>query len=492
MIHTIQLGVASRGSLDFWAERLAARATRASAASGRCASPTTTGCGSSSSSPTTATRRCAPRIPRSRPSTRSWASRAPAPTSAAALEADRELLTETLGFTELGAGDYRLDGDDAPLPLGLRPARASAGSRAPAPSTTSPGTRATRITWRGSSASPRPAMHVTPVIDRDYFHSIYFRQPQGILFEIATTSPGFAVDEDPDHLGEELRLPEPARASAPPARALAHPARQPARRRRRREAAHERPRRLSRAPGRRRPGGPARPAPRPRRRRARPARPRRRARPASAGCTSSPPAPRSRSPARPATTGTSCRASATPTRDTFHRGLAAARRLPRRAVGAHRHRARADRARRLLDGLGDELRARAVAGDAPSARRAPRVLRLHPHRRGLGSPIPIAPAGCRVFIAHGRRDPVIEVDFARAARRVARSGRAAGRATTSPTAAIRSRRWRWTVRAPGSTAGCCRQLSRSSALTDSASPLRRRTSRIPKLGRASHARQQRT
>jgi glyoxalase family protein len=50
-------------------------------------------------------------------------------------------------------------------------------------------------------------MHVTPVIDRDYFYSIYFRQPQGILFEIATTSPGFAVDEEPEHLGEELRLP---------------------------------------------------------------------------------------------------------------------------------------------------------------------------------------------------------------------------------------------------------------------------------------------
>jgi glyoxalase family protein len=49
--------------------------------------------------------------------------------------------------------------------------------------------------------------HVTPVIDRDYFHSIYFRTRQGILFEIATTSPGFAVDEDPAHLGEALRLP---------------------------------------------------------------------------------------------------------------------------------------------------------------------------------------------------------------------------------------------------------------------------------------------
>jgi glyoxalase family protein len=51
-------------------------------------------------------------------------------------------------------------------------------------------------------------MQVTPVIDRDYFDAIYFRQPQGILFEIATTSPGFAVDEDRERLGEELRLPK--------------------------------------------------------------------------------------------------------------------------------------------------------------------------------------------------------------------------------------------------------------------------------------------
>ena len=43
--------------------------------------------------------------------------------------------------------------------------------------------------------------------DRDYFRSIYFREPGGVLFEIATLSPGFAVDEDPDHLGEALRLP---------------------------------------------------------------------------------------------------------------------------------------------------------------------------------------------------------------------------------------------------------------------------------------------
>ncbi len=48
---------------------------------------------------------------------------------------------------------------------------------------------------------------VTEVIDRFYFKSIYFRIPSGILFEIATDGPGFATDEDPEHLGERLALP---------------------------------------------------------------------------------------------------------------------------------------------------------------------------------------------------------------------------------------------------------------------------------------------
>jgi glyoxalase family protein len=47
----------------------------------------------------------------------------------------------------------------------------------------------------------------TPVIDRFWFKSIYFREPSGVLFEIATLGPGFAVDEDPEHLGEKLILP---------------------------------------------------------------------------------------------------------------------------------------------------------------------------------------------------------------------------------------------------------------------------------------------
>ena len=49
--------------------------------------------------------------------------------------------------------------------------------------------------------------HPTPVIDRFWFRSIYFREPSGVLFEIATMGPGFTTDEDPEHLGESLVLP---------------------------------------------------------------------------------------------------------------------------------------------------------------------------------------------------------------------------------------------------------------------------------------------
>ncbi|MEJ6390658.1 ring-cleaving dioxygenase [Gymnodinialimonas ulvae] len=48
---------------------------------------------------------------------------------------------------------------------------------------------------------------VTNVRDRQYFNAIYFREPGGVLFEIATDPPGFAADEDPAHLGEALKLP---------------------------------------------------------------------------------------------------------------------------------------------------------------------------------------------------------------------------------------------------------------------------------------------
>ena len=61
------------------------------------------------------------------------------------------------------------------------------------------------LRWRelAIGAGARP----TPEIDRFWFRSIYFREPSGVLFEIATLGPGFALDEDPEHLGEKLILP---------------------------------------------------------------------------------------------------------------------------------------------------------------------------------------------------------------------------------------------------------------------------------------------
>ncbi len=72
------------------------------------------------------------------------------------------------------------------------------------------------IAWRAKDVEDHEAwrshvessgFHPTPVIDRQYFHAIYFREHGGILFEIATDPPGFANDEPEEHLGETLMLP---------------------------------------------------------------------------------------------------------------------------------------------------------------------------------------------------------------------------------------------------------------------------------------------
>ena len=61
------------------------------------------------------------------------------------------------------------------------------------------------VAWqrRVAEAGGRP----TQIIDRFWFRSIYFREPSGVLFEIATLGPGFDTDEDMAHLGEKLILP---------------------------------------------------------------------------------------------------------------------------------------------------------------------------------------------------------------------------------------------------------------------------------------------
>jgi glyoxalase family protein len=72
---------------------------------------------------------------------------------------------------------------------------------------------ASQLAWR---AEIEKRLQVTTVQDRTYFHSIYFREPGGVLFEMATDPPGFALDEPIEALGEDLRIPEwlePRRAS---------------------------------------------------------------------------------------------------------------------------------------------------------------------------------------------------------------------------------------------------------------------------------------
>jgi glyoxalase family protein len=64
---------------------------------------------------------------------------------------------------------------------------------------------AQQLAWREELSAT--GIHVTPVMDRQYFHSIYFREPGGVLFEIATDPPGFLKDESLEALGTRLMLP---------------------------------------------------------------------------------------------------------------------------------------------------------------------------------------------------------------------------------------------------------------------------------------------
>jgi glyoxalase family protein len=64
---------------------------------------------------------------------------------------------------------------------------------------------ATELAFRATLE--REGANVSPVMERSYFRSIYFREPGGVLYEIATDAPGFAIDEDAETLGEKLMLP---------------------------------------------------------------------------------------------------------------------------------------------------------------------------------------------------------------------------------------------------------------------------------------------
>jgi len=129
-------------------------------------------------------------------------------------ERTAKLLTDTLGFELLGqeANRFRYAvGDKAPgaiVDVECAPdrptGRVAVGSVHHVAWRTADDPQ--QLVWRKEIANL--GYNVSPVMDRNYFHSIYFREPGGILFEIATDSPGFAVDEPIESLGSKLCLPE--------------------------------------------------------------------------------------------------------------------------------------------------------------------------------------------------------------------------------------------------------------------------------------------
>jgi glyoxalase family protein len=123
-------------------------------------------------------------------------------------DASRSLLEETMGFEPRGElfwesrGDIRGSTyayDEPPEKVGVQGAGTVHHVAWASPAEE-------HEAWRDRVLAA--GMHATPVIDRFYFRSVYYREPSGVLFEIATLGgPGFAIDEPVEHLGEKLSLP---------------------------------------------------------------------------------------------------------------------------------------------------------------------------------------------------------------------------------------------------------------------------------------------
>ena len=122
-------------------------------------------------------------------------------------EASRRFLEDPLGFTAKDGSGWEVRGDK----------RGSWYAYDPSPPERGFGGAGTvhHVAWASTiddheawrERLAKTGAHPTPVIDRFYFRSIYFREPSGVLFEIATIGPGFTADEPLDTLGEHLSLP---------------------------------------------------------------------------------------------------------------------------------------------------------------------------------------------------------------------------------------------------------------------------------------------
>lgn len=214
MVHTIEWRVPSAASLDFWAERLAPAGSEPErVADDRLRFHDPEGLQhelvvSDLDEPLTAD---APDVPAEHRITGFHGVRA----YGVAPARSTQVLRDVLGFEERGEGTWEVRGerrggtltwDEAPAERG----RQGAGSVHHVAFATYPDEHrewADRVTRGGLRSSG--------IVDRTWFESIYFREPNGVLFELATLGPGFAIDEAPEHLGERLTLPahlEPRRA----------------------------------------------------------------------------------------------------------------------------------------------------------------------------------------------------------------------------------------------------------------------------------------
>ena len=122
-------------------------------------------------------------------------------------ERSRALLERVLGARASGEGGWQLRGERRGATIAYDPAP-------PEPGSQSAGT-VHHVAW-GTTVAEHPrwlerlqdaGVRSTPIIDRHYFHSIYFREPSGVLFEIADDGPGFTVDGPLDELGSRVILP---------------------------------------------------------------------------------------------------------------------------------------------------------------------------------------------------------------------------------------------------------------------------------------------
>jgi glyoxalase family protein len=116
------------------------------------------------------------------------------------------LLTDVMGFADRGDNVYEARGDRRGGAIVLEPAGGrSFGGAGTVHHIAWATTPEEHEAWRDRVLEA--GARATPVIDRFYFKSVYFREPSGILYELATIGPGFTTDEPLEHLGERLSLP---------------------------------------------------------------------------------------------------------------------------------------------------------------------------------------------------------------------------------------------------------------------------------------------